>query len=44
MNLDLKTVPPNGFHALKDIASQMNGELHVEPMHEGMQVRLTFSI
>ena len=42
--LDLKTVPPNGFHALKDIASQMNGELHLEPTHEGMQVRLTFSI
>ena len=42
--LDLRTVPPNGFHALKDIASQMNGELHLEPMQEGIQVRLTFSI
>jgi two-component sensor histidine kinase len=41
--IDLKTVPPSGFHALKDIASQMNGELHLEPMQEGMQVRLTFS-
>ena len=40
---DLKTVPQNGFHALKDIASQMNGEFHLEPMQEGMQVRLTFS-
>ena len=42
--LDVKTVPPSGFHALKDIANQMNGELHLEAMQEGMQVRLTFSI
>ncbi|MBU6529235.1 sensor histidine kinase (plasmid) [Methylocystis sp. MJC1] len=41
--LDLKTVPPSGFRALKDLARQINGELHIEPMPKGMQVRFRFT-
>jgi two-component sensor histidine kinase len=41
--LELKMVPPSGFHALKDLARQMNGELHIEPMQKGVQVRFRFT-
>ena len=41
-DFDADKVPPNGFHAIRDLAIQLNGEVRAAALPKGMQVRVTF--